>query len=154
MDLSSKFCMQQHVYKPTHGGEILELVFVNNHELVVDVGVEDWPDFSDHRLVEVLTNFRLGQSEESKVEQHLTVTAGLYKVMNFKKAPWPLIEEELAKVNWDCMDGLSASEALNCFHEKVLEILVPLVPKKPENPRIRKMKMQRLRRRLKKLIES
>ena len=78
----------------------------------------------------------------------MTDTAARYKSLNFKKAPWHLVNEELAKVNRSEMESSSPDEALEMFHDKVLEVLEPLVPVKPENPRLRKMKMQKLRRRL------
>ena len=120
IDTASKYCMQQEVSKPTHGGEILELIFTNNTDLVTDILVEDWPDFSDHRLVKGLTNFSLGKVEGTKVEHHLTETARYYKALNFKRAPWQAVKEQLANINWDDMMGLSPADALAYFHEKVL----------------------------------
>ena len=148
IDLSTKFCMQQEVRQPTHGAEMLDLVLVNNHEMVSTVEVEDWPDFSDHKLVKIQTNYRLGGMKEKRVEQYLTEVARRYKALNFQKAPWEVVDEELAKVNWDIIEDATPSEALAAFHNKVLEVLEPLVPGKPENPRIRKMKMQQMRRKL------
>ena len=148
IDLCTKYCMQQEVLQPTHGREQLNLVLVNNHELVSDVSVEDWPDFSDHKLVKVRTNYKLGRQDETKVEQYITEVAKRYKALNFKKAQWEEIGIELAKVNWDTMEEMPPGDALSCFHNKVLEVLEPLIPKKPENPRVRKMKMQKMRRKL------
>ena len=148
LDLASKFCMQQVLSQPNHGGEILNLLLVNNPEIISYVEVEDWPSFSDHRLIKAQTNYTFDKQEENKVEQYLTEIAKRYKAMNFKKAPWELVEEELAKVDWDAMEDVLPSDALGFFHKKVLEVLEPLIPKKAENPRIRKMKMQRMRRRL------
>ena len=148
IDLATKYCMQQEIFQPTHGGEMLNLLFVNNHELISDISVEDWPGISDHRLVNAKTNFSFRKGGDKKVEQFLTETAKPYKKLNFIKAPWPLVEEELNKISWDNMEDISPSEALAAFHQKVLEVLELLVPEKPENPRIRVMKMQKLRRRL------
>ena len=56
IDLASKFCMQQVLSQPNHGGEILNLLFVNNPDIISYVEVEDWPSFSDHRLIKAQTN--------------------------------------------------------------------------------------------------
>ena len=112
------------------------------------MSVEDWPDFSDHKLVKVRTNYKLGRQDETKVEQYITEVAKRYKALNFKKAQWEEIGIELAKVNWDTMEEMPPGDSLSCFHNKVLEVLEPLIPKKPENPRVRKMKMQKMRRKL------
>ena len=114
----------------------------------MDISAEDWPNITDHRLIKIKTNYSLDRVEETRVDQHLTDIAGRYKALNFKKAPWHLIEEELTKVDWSNMESLAPTEALEFFHDKLLETLVPLVPKKLENPRIKKMKMQRMRRKL------
>ena len=71
--------MQQEVSWSTYGGETLDLVLDNNHELVIDVSVHEWADISDHKLVKVRTNFVIGRSKEVRVEQHLTATAARYK---------------------------------------------------------------------------
>ena len=148
IDLATKFCMQQEVHQTTHGVEVLDLVFVNNPDIVCHVGVEDWQDFSDHKLVKIQTNFNQNKNEEKRVEQYLTDIARRYKALNFKKAPWEVVEEEMAKLDWDDIEGVAPNKALATFHNKILGILELLVPRKPENPRIRKMKIQRMRRKL------
>lgn len=110
--------MQQVLSQPNHGGEILNLLLVNNPEIISYVEVEDWPSFSDHRLIKAQTNYTFDKQEENKVEQYLTEIAKRYKAMNFKKAPWELVEEELAKVDWDAMEDVLASDALAVFHKK------------------------------------
>ena len=148
LDLASKYFMQQMVSSPTHGKETLDLVFVNNQDIVVDVGAEAWPDFSDHNLLTVKSNFKLTKSEEVKVEYHLTEVARRYKALDFRKALWQVIGEELAKIDWNNIEYLTSDNALRFFHDKVLDVLEASIPKKSENPRVRRMKIQRMRRKL------
>ena len=138
LDTAAKFSMQQVLSEPNHGREVLNLLLVNNHELVSHVKLEEWPDFSDHRLVKVNTNFQLGIQEDVKVEQHLTAVAKRYKSLNFQKAPWEIIEENLGKVDWSDMENKSPNDALAAFHDRVLDVLEQHVPQKAENPRVRK----------------
>ena len=47
-----------------------------------------------------------------------------YKAMNFQKAPWELVEEELSKVDWDAMeDVLSLPTPYLSFMKKFLKYL-------------------------------
>ena len=57
IDLCSKHCLLQEVDKATHAVEVLDLVFTNNCELVGSTVVEDWPSFTDHRLVTSLCTY-------------------------------------------------------------------------------------------------
>ena len=50
-DLATKFSLVQKVSEPTHGTEILDLIFTNDPDLVSSVSVESWPRMTDHRVV-------------------------------------------------------------------------------------------------------
>ena len=104
--------MQQVLSQPNHGGEILNLLFVNNPDIISYVDVEDRPSFGDHRLIKAQTNYTFDKQEENKVEQSLTQIAKRYKAMNFQKAPWELVQEELAKVDWNAMEDVLPTNAL------------------------------------------
>ena len=71
LDLASKHCLVQEVDRPTHSVEILDLVFTNNCELVNHIAMEDWPAFTDHKLVVVSTSFQLSPSNLDPVQHYL-----------------------------------------------------------------------------------
>ena len=50
-DLATKYCLVQQVDIPTHGCEILDLIFTNNHEQISAVTAESFPAFTDHKVV-------------------------------------------------------------------------------------------------------
>ena len=148
IDLTIKHCLLQEVEFPTHAVEILDLVFTNNCELVSSVNGETWTGFTDHKLVIAHTTYQTKQDDMVKEQQFLCDTGRRYSSLNFNKAPWEEIKEELSKINWQHMEDLSKSSptsALAEFHSKVLQVLEKLVPVKCNKPR-GKPKMHRMRR--------
>ena len=148
VDLVDKYCLIQEVNLPTHGREILDLVFSNNCTLVSGVAVEDWSTFTDHRLVIVNTSYQQSKHLDTVEEQFLCETGRRYSSLDFFKAPWEEINTKLESVNWDQMEEIansSSTDALVYFHEKVLAILEELVPQKRKKCKS-KPKMHRMRR--------
>ena len=133
VDLATKHCLNQEVDRPTHAVEVLDLVFSNNPDIVTAPSEEDWPQFTDHRIVSVQTSFRLSRDTTESEEQHLCHTGERYKSLDFNKAPWEKVREDLAQVDWSEVTELAKSSptsALTRFHEKVLDILEKNVPKR------------------------
>ena len=152
IDLASKHALLQQVDKATHAVETLDLVFTNNCELVSSTEVEDWPAFSDHRLVIVHTYFKLKEENRVKEEQYLCETGRRYKALNFHLAPWEDVKTQLSNIDWGHMQELAKTcptLALSEYHEKTLEVLGKLVPIRKKKPKS-KPKMHRMHRLLRK----
>jgi hypothetical protein len=107
IDLASKHALLQQVDKATHAVETLDLVFTNNCELVSSTEVEDWPAFSDHRLVIVHTYFKLKEENRVKEEQYLCETGRRYKALNFHLAAWEDVRTQLSNIDWGYMQELA-----------------------------------------------
>jgi hypothetical protein len=149
LDLASKHCLVQEVERPTHSIEVLDLVFTNNCELVNNIVLEAWPAFTDHKLVVVSTTYQLLPTYSDHEQQHLCETGRRFSTLNFNKAPWNEISEELANIDWNNMEDLAKTDtaaALGLFHSKLLEVLERLVPakKKRHKPRYKMHRMRRL----------
>ena len=84
-DFATRHSLVQQVDLPTHGVEILDLIFTNNPDLVSSVMVESWPAFTDHKLVTASTSFILG-TEPEKEEIHLLECGKRPKRLDFNKA--------------------------------------------------------------------
>ena len=69
-DFATKHSLMQQVDQPTHGSEVLDLIFTNNQDMISSVTVESWPTFTDHNLVTSFTSFVMG-SQPEKEEIHL-----------------------------------------------------------------------------------
>jgi hypothetical protein len=138
VDFAAKHFLQQVVQGPTHAAECLDLIWTNNFDLVSSCDQEDCRQFSDHKLVTARTTYKLNQEQENTDEQFLCTTGKRYKALDYSKASWPVISEELAKLDWKPMEELSKTSpeaALACFHENVLGVLESHVPKKkPRKP--------------------
>ena len=148
VDLVAKHSLLQEVDQTTHAVEILDLVFTNNCELVSNIVVENWPVFTDHKLVVVSTNYQHGQQDTVQDKQYLCDTGERYDALNFQQAPWPEIKVELDKINWNTLQELGANcpaSALAHFHVEVLQVLEKLVPAKKKRA-ISKPRMNRMRR--------
>ena len=146
-ELASKHALLQQVEQPTHAVETLDLVYTNNCELVNSIMVEDWTAFSDHRLVIVLTYFKLRRDDSAKEEQFLCETGRRYKALNFHLAPWTELKTELDSIDWGHMQELAKTcptSALAEYHKQTLEVLEKLVPLKKKKFGKSKPKMHRL----------
>ena len=99
------FFSSQQVDKPTHGAEILDLIFTNDQDLVSSIAVEPWPRFTDHSLVTASVSYKFGSSTKSK-ESHLLESGRRLKALNFYKAPWVEIQAELNEIDWSDMRKL------------------------------------------------
>ena len=80
--LTVKYSLIQQVDRPTHGVEILDLIYTNDPDLVSSVSAEPWPIFTGHKLVTASVSYRLG-SETKPVEKHLLDCGRRLKVLNF-----------------------------------------------------------------------
>ena len=138
-DLALKYSLIQQVDKPTHGVEILDLIFSNDQDLVSSVSVEAWPRFTDHKIVTACVSYQVGADPAIK-EKYLLECGRRLKKLNFNKAPWEEIKHELSEVDWSDMEDAgkpSPKEALNIFMEELLPMLEKHVPERKPKKKIR-----------------
>ena len=148
IDLADKHCLLQEVDQQTHLIEILDLIFSNNSDLIGGIFSEEWRTFTDHKLLVAHTTYQLAKTDHQAEEQYLCETGRRYSALDYHKAPWEAVSEELSKVDWEPMEEIAAtcpSKGLEWFHEKVLGVLEKLVPMKKKRSRSRP-KMHRMRR--------
>ena len=98
-DLALKFSLIQQVDQPTHGIEILDLIFSNDQDLVSSVSVEAWPRFTDHKIVTANVSYQVGDDHSAK-EKYLLECGRRLKKLNFNKASWSEIKHELSEIDW------------------------------------------------------
>ena len=131
-DLATRHSLLQQVDQPTHGVEILDLIFSNNPDLFSSVSVEAWPSFTDHKIVTAFTSFKLS-SDPQREEVHLLDCGRRLKKLNFNKAAWVEIQAELGEVDWVDMEDaarISPTLALSTFMEELVPLLERHVPAK------------------------
>ena len=148
VDLATRHSLLQVVEGATHGAECLDLVWTNNCDLVSCCELENFSEFSDHKMITANTTFMFNQRVEVLEEQFLCPTGRRYKSFDYSKAPWPLIEQQLGQIDWQPMEETaknSPEAALAWFHEKVLDVLESHVPKKKPRKSGKPSKMHRMR---------
>ena len=109
---------------------MLDLVWSNDAHLISNVAVEDWPTFTDHKVVIAHTTFQLGRQEEVREDMHLLESGKRFKQLDFNKAEWSQIKSELGGIDWSPMQDLESSSSLSWFFEQILPILERLVPQR------------------------
>ena len=122
--------MSQYVDQPTHGLEILDLVFTSDQNLVSHVDMEAFPTFTDHKILYVKVNYKLGRKPDRE-EMFLLDSAKRLKLLDFAKAPWPDIRKALKAIDWSPMESLARASptiAHSWLLTQVLPILERLVP--------------------------
>ena len=115
---------------------MLDLFFTNDSDLVSNIQTEDWPSFSDHRVVTIDVSYKTKHDCDSVEPQFLCDTGRRYKNLNFMLAPWDMIKEELESIDWADMELVAkqdTSVALELYHSKVLAVLEKHVPAKKKS---------------------
>ena len=133
-----KHSLIQQVDQPTHGIEILDLVFSNDQDLVSSVSVEAWPRFTDHRVITAQVSYQVGSDPAIK-EKYLLECGRKLKKLNFNKANWDEIKHELSEVDWSDMEvaaKTSPRAALDIFMEELLPLLERHVPERKSKKKL------------------
>ena len=117
--------MGQYVDEVTHGKEVLDLLFSNNPDLIHSFTTEAFPSFTDHLLVTFKVSYQLTKTPTRKAEYVLD-SARRLNCLDFQKAPWNRIRQELKKVDWSDMEKLSKSNP-TVGHSFMLTKLIPIL---------------------------
>ena len=123
--LMDKHNMVQTVDRPTHGTEILDLVWTNNRELVTEVEVTPYLQFTDHSVITAATSYKV-QEECSKEPMHLLDSGRRLRALDFPRAPWPAVRAALQQVDWSPM-AARASESPAAAYSWLMATLLPML---------------------------
>ena len=105
-DIMLKHHMNQYVDQVTHGKEILDLCFSNNHDLISHISTEGFPLFTDHRIFTATVSYKANQ-RPLKEEIFLLDSGRRLSKLDFSKAPWPTAKQELSRIDWNPMISLA-----------------------------------------------
>ena len=98
-ELAVKYNLTQQIGLPTREREILDLIWSSNPDLISNVLVDTFKDFTDHSVITATTTYRLDR-EVNKEEQFLLDSGQRFRRLDFNKAPWPDIQKRLRQVVW------------------------------------------------------
>ena len=145
MELCYHHHLTQHVDKVTHGREVIDLVFTNNQDLFHSIDSEFFPQFTDHSVITVTTNYKLKKSVPRE-KVFLLDSAHRLGKLDFKKAPWDEIKTELGKIDWSDMKKLSKANptvAHSYLLSKTIPVLEVLVPPRKTGSKVRSRNTRR-----------
>ena len=148
--LMAKHSMVQTVDSVTHGNEVLDLIWSNNPELISEIEVTPYPDFTDHSIVVATTSYKV-KEEESKKQKFLLESGRRLKALDFPRAPWPAVRAALQQVDWCPMTERareSPAAAYSWLMATLLPLLEELVPARRAGQRRGKRKIDKERRRV------
>ena len=119
------FLIQQ-VHQPTRKDRnILDLVFSNNDESIHEISVER-TNMSDHDFVNItcINSFAANNSDVEADERNP------FDKLNFFKANWTRINEDLAQIEWDSIltNNQSVDEAVEVLESKIIKVLQDHTP--------------------------
>jgi hypothetical protein len=114
----------------THGSEVLDLIWTNNQELVSDIKVTPYLEFTDHSVLTAATSYKV-KEEKGKEQMFLLDSGRRLKALDFPRAPWPAVRARLQELDWSPMAEQareSPTAAYNWLMAALLPLLEELVP--------------------------
>ena len=136
LELMAQYNMAQYVNKVTHGKEIIDIMFPNDPDLVHSISTESFPSFTDHSLVNMRVNYKISK-EPTEKRGFLLDSARRINVLDFNKAPWSNIRQELKNFDWSDLKILSSKNpvvAYSFFLVELISILEKFIPRKTVCP--------------------
>jgi hypothetical protein len=149
-DIAVKYHLTQQVGVPTRDKEVLDLIWSSNPDLVSNIQVDAFKEFTDHSVVTAATSFKL-EEEVIKEEQFLLDSGRRFRKLDFHKAPWPEIKARLRQLDWEPLEVIAKENVIAAhqfFMETILPILEDLVPQKMVGKRFGHSKKHKRRRSL------
>merc|ERR1712236_206983 len=102
------------------GSNILEIIFTNNHDLILNVQIQP-SEITDHKYIVCETTHKLPNKEKEQI----TVDERNLSSYNYETADWVNIKASLKKINWTDVLGRckSSEEKLRVIVDIVIEIV-------------------------------
>jgi hypothetical protein len=127
LDFMNKHLLTQHVMETTRKKNTLDIIITNHPEEIHSVEVEKVSKkISDHDLVKcnILQKFAKKKPPVNTYEPQHRLDA-----LNFKKAKWQEIQNEISETDWKCMDNKSVEEMCSYLEETITTICEHHTPK-------------------------
>ena len=159
LDFMNENLLIQMVHENTRKGKsILDLVFTSDDDLIFDVQVEKNQLDTDHDTVTCQLMHRVGPNEESIRNRILETEKKSFDRLNFEKAEWKKIKEELSVLKWKevLKEEMSVETMIKVFEDKILTCSAKYTPERKQPDKKCKISRNRLKliRKRKKLKSS
>ena len=127
LEFSENFFLDQYIKTATRNGNILDLVFTNNHELIKDYNIIINKKLSDHYIIKIDLSYKLDAPTKHKKINHCSTSIPEYDLLNASEELWLRYNLMLNKVDFETLfENKSATEMVNIFLERI-ETLVSIV---------------------------
>ena len=116
LSLQNKYFLSQMINVPTHrAGNILDLLFTNNQQLINEVHALP-SNFSDHYVVEIASHYK---SHFARNHQHCREFTNTFDSLNFfsEEVNWAQLRHDMQDIEWDnILEDIDPKDQLSCFH--------------------------------------
>ena len=101
LKFAEDFFLEQYVKRATRNGNILDLVFTNNHELIRDYNIIINKKLSDHYIIKIDLAYKMESSTKRKKVNHCSTKIPEYDLLNASEEQWLRFNLILNKVNFE-----------------------------------------------------
>ena len=131
LNFADKNFLTQVVNKPTRGENIIDLVFTNKYQDIVETSTAE-TQISDHKLVQLTIGYNPMQPER---ETRQSIDEHSFRAVNFHQADFDKMNSQLAAIDWPLLKELcdekgDGSDFLELLTLTVLQITLINSPKK------------------------
>ena len=130
--LLDKFNLIQSIEEPTRGNNTLDLVFTNNIDIFIDIGVTK-SLLSDHSIIEISTSYKDNQKVEYERTKHQGETDLQHLNYRNENISWSTINEKIKEISWKKLfEGKDVKICTEVFISRIRHICSKYIPhKKP-----------------------
>ena len=146
----NKYNIIQAIEEPTRGNNTLDLVFTNNIDMFIDIGVTD-SLLSDHSIIEISTSYKVNQKVEYEITKPNDETDLQHLNYRNENISWSNINDKIKETPWKKLfEGKDVKICTEIFISQIRHICYKYIPpKKPPTgskiPRERKKLLNRLK---------
>ena len=107
-------------------GCVIDIVLTNDEDIILDTRVKHTYLDTDHDMVECMLNLKIEKTESEEIE----VDKKLLDQLNYEKAEWTPIREQLAMVNWyeELSEEMGVTEMYETLEELIYKASVDHTP--------------------------
>ena len=102
-ELANQHHLTQQVRQVTREGEILDLIWSSDPDLVSSIQIDPFQSFTDHYIVTASTSYKL-EKEVAKERKFLLNSGKRLQGLDFSRYPWADIKGKLREIEWSIME--------------------------------------------------
>ena len=126
--LQDELLLNQYIFDPTRGLNVLDLFFTSNPFLVTNVDCKD-TNLSDHRLISITVSSKFSNNNFKTLNK--SCREDPFGSLDLNKADFDLLNDKLSQVEWNnIFSDLPLEEIPEMFSLLLLQVCEEYIPKK------------------------